>query len=475
MSDQSNSSGGKLNRRTFIGGSAALVAGGGTLAAAGASAEPNSQSGLWDYDVVVIGGGNGGAAASRDCMKNGYKTLLLEARNRLGGRTFSTKFDDTAIEMGGTWVHHTQPFVWAEIERYDLEIVETPGAVAEKMYVVMDGKRVELSLEQVMEVAMGWQAYNEASREILPRGWDLLHNREAALAADKVNAIEHLDSLELTPLQRAFNYGMIASMAHNEPEAMSYLEVMRWHVVGGGYFPTFMDSVARFKLKSGTIALVKKMIEDGGAEVRLSTPVKAIHDQGDRVIVTTARGEEISCGAIINCLPMNTIFNIDFNPPLLPEVVEAGKVGHTGAGGKIYIKVEGDIGNIASVAMGNPLDYLMTYKRTADWTLLVAFVRDTELLDLYDDEAVQEALVAHVPEAKVLSTMHYDWNSDPYSKGTYASYRPGWVDKYYDKFDQDKGRLFFASGDHGEGWRGFIDGAIGSGIRAAQRVQEKLG
>ncbi len=45
----------------------------------------------------------------------------------------------------------------------------------------------------------------------------------------------------------------------------------------------------------------------------------------------------------------------------------------------------------------------------------------------------------------------------------------------YDAFSSESGRIFFASGDHGEGWRGFIDGAIGSGIRAAQRVNKLLG
>jgi monoamine oxidase len=142
---------------------------------------------------------------------------------------------------------------------------------------------------------------------------------------------------------------------------------------------------------------------------------------------------------------------------------------------KIYIKVKGDIGNIATVAMGNPLDYVMTYKQAIDYTLLVAFGKDPAALDVYDDEDVQRALDAHLPGVEVLSTMSYDWNNDPYAKGTWAVYRPGWVNKYYDQFQKDYGRIFFGSSDHGEGWRGFIDGAIGGGIKAAQRVKEFLG
>jgi monoamine oxidase len=94
---------------------------------------------------------------------------------------------------------------------------------------------------------------------------------------------------------------------------------------------------------------------------------------------------------------------------------------------------------------------------------------------VYDDVAVQSALRVHLPDVELLSTMSYDWNNDPFAQGTWAVYRPGWVNKYYDQFQQDFGRIFFGSGDHGEGWRGFIDGAIGGGIKAAQRVKELLG
>ena len=267
---------------------------------------------------------------------------------------------------------------------------------------------------------------------------------------------------------------LVSTMANNSPDAMSYLEMLRWHQCGGGYFPTFMDSVARFSLDKGTIELVNRMIEDGKPEVRLSTPVKAVLDEGDKVVVQTLRGESIRAAAVICCLPMNTIFNIDFQPPLPAGVVEAGKARHTGVGFKLYVKLKGDVGNMLSVATSGPLDYVMTYKQAGDYTLMVGFGQDPAALDVYDDEAVQAAVRTLVPGAELIATMSYDWNSDPYARGTFASYRPGWVGKYYDVFQKDQGRVFFGSSDHGEGWRGFIDGAIGGGIKAAERVSALL-
>ena len=478
MSEDQGKNAGGLNRRQFVSGAAVLATAVGAAnasASSGSDCAPAVSCAGCDYDVIVIGGGFSGVTAARDAHKSGLKTLLLEARNRLGGRTFSAEFEGQPIELGGTWIHYTQPFVWAEAQRYQQEIVETPGAVPDVMYGVMpDGRRLELTAEQAVEAAMGWEAYCARGREVLPRPYDLLHNRAAALEAERILAMDHLETLDLTPLQHTFVEAMISLIVSGDAGDMSYLEVLRFHLLGGGYFPTFMDSTTRFQLREGTESLLGSIAGDGGAEVRLAAGVKAVHDRGDRVEVTTLRGEKLSSGAVISTVPMNTIDRIDFQPPLPGGVIEACRQRHPGRGVKVYMKVAGDVGNVASFGAHLPLTYVMTYKQAGDYTLLVGFAAGDERFDPYDEESVQEALRQHLPGASVLSVMHYDWNNDPYSLGTWATYRPGWVGKYYDQFQQDAGRVFFASGDHGEGWRGTIDSAIGAGALAARKVHETL-
>jgi len=249
-----------------------------------------------DYDVIVIGGGAAGAAAARDCVKNGYNTLLLEAGNRLGGRTYTADFHGTPIELGGTWVYNNQPFVWSEIERYGLAIEETPGAVPDVMYLRMaNGEYLTLTESQLIEAVSGWEQFAGSAREVIPRPYDLMYNREAVLDADDISALEQLQSLELTPLQHAFNQGFIELIANNTASAMSFAEVLRFYALGGANFLTFMDATARFKLRDGTASLINHMIEDGAPEVRLMTPVTSVSDEGDKVLVTTSAGQELSC------------------------------------------------------------------------------------------------------------------------------------------------------------------------------------
>ena len=87
------------------------------------------------YDVVVIGGGFAGVTAARELRWRGYRVLILEGRDRLGGRTWTSEFAGQPVEMGGTWVHWFQPHVWAEITRYGLQITESPRADEQRVWI----------------------------------------------------------------------------------------------------------------------------------------------------------------------------------------------------------------------------------------------------------------------------------------------------------------------------------------------------
>jgi monoamine oxidase len=428
-----------------------------------------------ELDVIVIGGGFAGITAARDCQRNGYKTLVLEAQDRLGGRTWTAEFGGEAIELGGTWVYNCQPFVWSEIIRYGLEIEETPGAVPDEMILLLDGKRVVLSEEQLEAVVVGWMQFTEAVRIIVPRPYDLLHNTEAALAADQVSALAHLESISLSPIEHAFCKGVLELVASGPADSVSYLDILRFYMLGGSEFSNFMDSAARFKLKKGTAGLLNAIAEEGGAGIELNTQVRGVEDRGEHVIVKTSDGSEFRARVVVSTLPMNVIADVDFKPALPNAVIEAAQERHPGRGGKFFLKVEGQIGNIATVAPSQPINYLMTFSESSDHTMLVAFTSDMDLVEEYNHETLQRELNVHVPGARLLSSKSHDWNSDEYAKGTWATYRPGWARQLIPELRKSNGRIHFASGDHGEGWRGTIDGAIGAGVQAAHAIRNQLG
>ena len=115
-------------------------------------------------DVVVVGGGFAGITAARDLQKRGFSTLVMEARDRLGGRTWHKEVNGFHVELGGTWIHWTQPFVWAEKERYGLEIQETPGCSAERIAIKIGDQVHDLREDQLAEFVDGFHQFLQQPR-----------------------------------------------------------------------------------------------------------------------------------------------------------------------------------------------------------------------------------------------------------------------------------------------------------------------
>lgn len=479
-----------VSRRKFLrnagvvgaaGAVAAVVAESNGMAMAGES-QRTSRRADCDYDVIVIGGGFAGVTAARDSMKNGYKTLVLEARNRLGGRTFSSEFSGHKIELGGTWIHWSQPFVWSEVQRYGLQLKETPEPFVEDkqtIYVLHDGKRVELKGQDMLTVAEAVNAYFSEGRKLWERPYDAKHTWKELIAVDGMTAADRYAQIQLTPLQRTIVDAYVAGAAHTTSDRASYADVSRWWSLPGWDLSLFVDSLGHYTFKDGTISLIKAMIDDGQPEVRLSTPVTKVEDQGNRVLVTTEQGKTISAASVIVAVPMNVLPRIAFSPALDPALVAAAKEGHTGSGIKVFVRTKGKLpteGKMLGIADSKqPLNLLVTYAKAEDHTIFVGFGSDPAKLDIQDRDAVQQVVSEFFPGMEVEECYGYEWTLDPYSKGTYCSYKPNWLGKYYDHFQKDRGRVVFGQGDHGEGWRGFIDGAISAGSQAAKRTRTLLG
>lgn len=79
------------------------------------------QGGNDSYDAIVIGSGYAGLTAARDMALAGLSVMILEARDRIGGRTWTATIDGHSFEIGGTYVHWAQPNFWREIARYQMQ------------------------------------------------------------------------------------------------------------------------------------------------------------------------------------------------------------------------------------------------------------------------------------------------------------------------------------------------------------------
>jgi pseudooxynicotine oxidase len=467
-----------VTRRDFIGtaGVAAIAAAG--LApgpAAPATGSPAGASGEWD--VIIIGGGFCGVTAARECRQAGYRVLLLEARNRLGGRTFTADFNGLPVDMGGTWVHWSQPHVWSEIRRSGLALQESSGAAADKLIVHTSGNDIvtlsnagiAAKLERSTAEFMG------DSREILPLPHDPFGS-DAYLKLDGISAAERLASLQgVKGLYRDLLDGNFAGCGHNYTDQFAWIEMVRWYALPGHNLTDMDDATSRFHFRDGTVALLDALLAQGGPEVRLGAPVRTVIQQATHITVVTDSGEELRARAVVSTVPLNVLKDIDWQPALPQSKLLASRETHAGRGTKLHALIEGDHGAFSGVAPSHfALNALMTESVGAGHTHLIGFGPDPALLDVNDAQAVEKAVRLFIPDAKVTRTLGYQWTLDPYSRGTWCTLRPGMWSKYLRDLQQSRERLIFASADWANGWRGFIDGAIEQGLEAGRRVSALL-
>lgn len=109
-----------------------------------------------EVDVVVVGGGFSGLTSAYELHKAGLSTAVLEAKDRLGGRSRSVKRQsgDGVIELGATWINNqTQPEVFALTQEFGLDTLEQYNE-GFSLYEGIDGRVIELDAEPIVNVSV---------------------------------------------------------------------------------------------------------------------------------------------------------------------------------------------------------------------------------------------------------------------------------------------------------------------------------
>lgn len=446
-------------------------------AAATAQSEPEEAQLGAGAEVIVIGGGFCGVTAARELARNGHKVTILEARNRLGGRTFTTDFAGKKVDVGGTWIHWFQPHVWAEIRRYNLPIAETRGAVANDIiYLDYEGNRREVTAAEIgLELDASFTKLFEPAYEIFQRPAEPFEN-DAWVKADKYSIKDKLSSGEFSDEMRIFLDAYWTTFGHSPIEDVSWVGGMQLFALSGFSLTMMNDATARYKIVGGTQALLNSIADESDATVKLSTPVRSVRQSGNRVEVMTEFDEKFTADAVIVAAPMNVLKDIEFSPKLPKNKRKAFAETHAGQGVKVHIILDKEYPVLSGFAPGGsaPFSFVLWEGAQNGKTHFVAFGPSSELLDVNDQDAVQEAIRAFIPGAGVVESFGYEWNVDPYSKGTWFVSKPGQMSKHIAAFQEPHGRIHFANADFASGWRGTIDGAIERGLATASDVRRQL-
>jgi len=418
------------------------------------------------YDVAVVGGGFAGVTAARECALRGRTTVLLEARDRLGGRTWSAPWDGRRIEYGGAWVHWHQPHTFAEITRAGLAV--TIGADAQRAHWYVGDERRSGTIAQRDEIARrGWDRFVDGVRAALPQPHAPLSALGELAAFDRLSIAQRLDQLTLTDEERDVLAAELESLAHAPLDDAGAVAVLRWHALSGYSLALTQETGGRVTLVDGTGALLAAIAGAAPFQQRLSAPVAAVVARDGGVEVQTRDGGGVRARAAIIAVPLNALDAVAFTPALPEDKRAAIALGQASRGIKLMLRARGEAVMQNAIRPGHPFGYLDSEELDGDGSqLMIGFGIDATHCDAADLPGVQRQLDAILPGYEVVDATAHDWLADEFSRGTWAIHRPGWYEHHHAAMRRAEGPVVFAGSDLADGWAGFIDGAIESGLRA---------
>lgn len=422
------------------------------------------------HDVIVVGGGFAGVTAARELAHAGRDVLLVEARDRLGGRTWQVDWLGERLELGGGYVHWHQPHVFAELTRAGHGVRQVPDA--DRVAWTVDGQRRLGSYAEREAIAeRAWNRYVEGFASALPQPHLPLSVPDALLPLDGLSAAARLAELALGAEERDVLVAEIEGVLSGHLDDCSCLAVHRWHALSGGSLELTQAAGGGFALARGTGDLISAMSSQAAFSIEVGRRVTRVRRSEAAVDVEFVDGARVRARAVVVAVPLNVAGEIAFDPPLTATKRDAIASGQASRGCKIWIHARGHA-TMNALSPGHPLGYSATDRLLPDGTqLIVTFGADAERLDADDVDAVQAALDQLIPGYEVLATRAHDWLADDLARGTWAAHRPGWYAQYHAAMQEPEGRVVFAGSDLADGWCGFIDGAIESGLRAARLVR----
>lgn len=429
-----------------------------------------------DVDVVVIGAGFAGLTLARELSRGGVSVVVLEGRDRMGGRTWVDERFGASLEMGGTWVHWTQPHVWAEIERYEQKIVESGNSLALDCAWLVDGEvRSSTGAEADAKMDAGMKQIFAESRNLFGKPYADPDEYKIPDEIDDLSVRDMMDRLDLDDDARVLIDGLLSATLSARTDEGSLTQAMRWTAAAGHDWFNMIEASSVNKLANGTKGLIDAIAGDVIGEIRLSTPVASVKTYDAGVLVTTRDGEQIEAKAVAVTAPRNALRSINFQPALSEAKMASIEEGPACMGVKTWTRVAGDwTGWLAYADSDYPLTYCGCYSRVGDDSILVGFGPSAERLDVNDLEQVAAVIKGWRPDAEVLETTGHDWVADEFSQQTWLVQRPS-QHKYLEEFQRPENGVYLVGGDYASGWTGYIDGAIESAVRTAPRIKRQLG
>lgn len=444
-----------------------------------------------EVDVVVVGAGLAGLTAARRLREAGKSVKVLEARERVGGRTKLGELRGGVIDLGGQWVGPTQTRVRAALIEHGLElfrtwdvgtkVIELGGRLRE-----FEGKIPAMSLVQLARVQLGLMYCDRQAQKVSPEApWKMAQAAEL----DREGLGRFRDKILGDRATRELFDVSVRTVFGAEPEEMSVLWFLHYLNTGGGFgaHTDIEGGAQQERVIGGAGALARRMAEGLGSDLLLGAAVKKVVQGEGGVTVMHERGETVG-RYLVMAVPPGLAGRIEWGVELgqgRRRLLERMPMGATI---KVFVAYEKAFWREAgmsgeAVSDGGPLSFTVD---NCEWTggrpMILGFVVGSRahrwVMTEPEErlESVKRQLVRWFgPRAREIVDIHVeDWGDDPWAGGCPVSNPiPGVLSEYGELLREPMGRVHWAGTETAIEWTGYMEGAIESGERVAREVTSR--
>ncbi|HXW47560.1 MAG TPA: flavin monoamine oxidase family protein [Streptosporangiaceae bacterium] len=444
-------------------------------------------------DVLVVGAGFAGLTAAREVAAAGRSVLVLEARDRVGGRVVSEEIGDGKIvEMGGQWAGPGQDRLYQVAA--DLGVATFPTYDKGRKVLHFNGKRGTYSgaIPRINPLVLADIGRAQAKLEALAKKVPLDEPWTAAGA-------ERLDgqTFESWARRNTASKGARTLLALGaeavfaaEPGDLSMLHVL-FYSHSGGSFQRLIDTTGgaqQDRFVGGSALVTQRLAASLGDVVRLNAPVSRIAVSGDTVTLTTPGGQFTGRQVIVTAPPL-LAGRIEYEPALPPQreqLTQRAPMGSVIKCQVIYDEPFWRKDGLCGQATGDGEGSRVVFDNSppdGSPGILLAFLEGDEARRLGRETAaarrrvVIESLVRYFGPraAQPENYLERDWQQEKWSGGCYGTlFGPNVWTRYGHALREPTGPIHWAGTETSPVWAGYMDGAIRSGERAAAEVLAEL-